>query len=148
MAKLKRDRLEQAVFRPPDTIYLLIIAILSGIAQFLGRNKAVEQLVPLWIQIPWSIILVVGALVSLTGIFWTRQPKGVLIEEAGRWMLWPSSLAYAVAVLAYSRNTLSCLFIVGFSLICVIRILFIRRVLYRWVEFKKLELQMQVTKEK
>lgn len=109
----------------------MLLCILSGATQLFG-NRAVENLVPDPILVAWAALLFLGSTVALFGIFWRDTTMGLLIESAGRHMLWPSAFAYAVAAWYYDRGWDSVVIIFAFGVTCLIRILHIRRLLDEW----------------
>ena len=126
-----KNFINKAIVYPPDTVFLMLLCLLSGLTQLLG-NATVENLVPASILQAWASLLLLGSLVTLAGIFIKAQPKGMLIEQAGRHMLWPASFAYAVAIWYYNHDRLSVFLVVAFGVTCVVRILYIRRLINEW----------------
>lgn len=131
---IERKLIDISIFKPSDSIFLLVLCFLSGFAQLLGKNAALTDLLPTWVRIMWNVVLIAGSGTCLLGILWSRQPAGILIELAGRWMLWPPTLAYGVAVVWYNHNWLTAVFVWGFALTCILRARFIERVIQRWRE--------------
>lgn len=129
---IERKLIDIGIFKPTDGIYLLLLCFLSGFAQLIGPNKAVDNLVPNWLELMWAIVLITGSGICLIGIMWSKQPKGILIELAGRWMLWPPTLAYAIAIIWYNHNLVGAIFVAGFGVTCIMRARFIERVIQRW----------------
>lgn len=114
-------------WKPTDSIFLLFLCVISGLTQVLGLDEstAVRELVPKYVFFAWSIILLLGAVIALLGNFMYHKnhlPKGLLVEVAGRWMLAPTTLAYAGAVYYYTHNLLNVILLLGFSFACFGRI--------------------------
>lgn len=113
--------------RNPDTIYLFALCLFAGTVQLASRNEpgSVATLVPTWMAIAWAILLIVGALLVLTGALWPTA-TGPLIEVVGRCIFGPAALMYAVAIYAAAgTEPLTALLatapFIGFSIACLAR---------------------------
>lgn len=116
---------------PPDSMYLMFICVTSGALQLGTLNDVLTEM-PIWVFVCWSIVLIAGAGTSLVGICWPNPPVGFLIEGAGRSMLWPASLAYAVVLFRYDQDWYGGFLIVVFALVCYSRALYVRFVYSEW----------------
>lgn len=121
---------------PPDTIFLLFLCVVSGLTQLTHPGYALPTL-PLWVSYGWSILLTIGSVVALVGIFWRDRPVGFLIEEAGRHMLWPACLAYALFLATFGKFGMSPILVVAFGVTCLFRALYLKRVYNDWRELMK-----------
>lgn len=112
-------------WKPTDTLFLLAFCVVSALSQIF-QPPSIQALLPSWMIYFWSGILLIGALTSTVGHVWSKANplslKGLLVEVAGRWMLAPTTLAYASAVLYYSHALLNAIILVSFSLTCFSRI--------------------------
>lgn len=112
--------------RHPDTVFLLALCLTAGLSQTLGPTEpgSVTALVPPWLADAWGVLLTVGAVITLTGVFWRHQVTGLLIEAVGRTMFAPAALAYAVAIAAAAGTdgALAAAPFVGFAASCGWRI--------------------------
>lgn len=126
MVKFHKDK-------PADTIFLMFLCLLSGVTQLFGYSEtpAVTTLVPEWAYYFWAVILFLGSGISLAGVLW-EYPKGLAIEIAGRWMLWPSCVAYAGASLFYDHRIMSALLLCAFAWTCYARIRDVNDRIKRW----------------
>lgn len=86
--------------RHPDTVFLLALCLFSGLLQLTSatRSSSIAALLPWWLTASWGVLLVVGAAVTLAGVFWRQRVTGLLVEAAGRIMFAPAALIYAGAV--------------------------------------------------
>lgn len=86
--------------RNPDTLFLLSLLLLAGIGQLASgaESNTLEALLPPWLLLAWSLLLIAGSSVSLTGLMCRSRLTGLSIEVVGRSMLGPASGAYGVAV--------------------------------------------------
>lgn len=117
--------------RHPYAVYLLSLCLAAGIAQ-VGRGQAsgsIAEAVPTTLALAWGVLLVLGASVSLTGIFWRSPLKGLLIEGVGQVMFAPAALTYAVVVMATAGElgVLAATPYIGFALAATVRLLQIHR---------------------
>lgn len=114
--------------RHPDSVFLLALCLTAGIGQVAssGEPASVESSVPPPIATLWGVVLIVGAVVTLTGIFWRgTSTDALMVEATGRVMFAPPALAYAIAIVAVApgfSGWLAAAPFVGFSLSCVWRI--------------------------
>jgi len=88
--------------RHPDAVFLLSLCLFSGVLQLspAARSSSISDLLPFWLTAAWGVLLVVGATVTLTGVFWRNRVTGLLLEAAGRVMFAPAALIYGGAVIA------------------------------------------------
>ena len=89
-----------SMIRNPDTVFLLTLLLVAGLGQLASGSESdsVSALVPHWVAIGWGVILTTGAGVTLAGVLWRSRLTGLMVEAAGRIMLGPACLAYAVAI--------------------------------------------------
>lgn len=112
--------------RHPFEIWLLGACALSGSFQLVSgaRPGSVSaQLSPV-AQIAWCVLLGVGAIVALVGIFWRGQVKVALeMESIGLTSVTVACLVYAIAIsFAAGWNGAFSVFIFAtFALCCLIR---------------------------
>lgn len=97
------DHRSYSVARNPDTVFLLGLLLISGTGQLIAGapSGSVALLVPPWMLIAWSVTITLAAAIVLAGALWRgRDSTGLMVEAVGRVMLAPTSLAYALAVVA------------------------------------------------
>lgn len=119
---------------PPDTVFLMTLCVSSGVLNFLeiiGKSP-VDTKVHYWTAVAWAVVLTSGAMFALVGIYWKNPITGLEIESAGRWMLGPTSLAYALALWGFQDLIIPALFVAAFGITCLFRIRDIRRILREW----------------
>jgi hypothetical protein len=134
MQKSFMDKFKSAIIKyPPDAIFLMFICVSSGLVQLITVDEILLRM-PLWIFISWSVLLIAGAGTCLVGIVWPNPPVGFLIEGAGRSMLWPASLAYALVLFRYEQDWYGGGLIVLFALVCYSRSLYVRFVYTEWMD--------------
>lgn len=82
-------------------MFLLALCLFSGALQLIprARSDSISNLLPFWLTASWGLLLVVGATVTLAGVFWRNRVTGLLVEGAGRTMFAPAALIYAGAVI-------------------------------------------------
>lgn len=109
--------------RHPLVVYLLALTLLSGMANLLGEptTGSVEAELQPDIRLMWNVILTLGAMTALAGMFWPGDPRtGLLLKRFGYMALSIAALAYAlVLILLVGQGALYVgLVIGGFSLAC------------------------------
>jgi hypothetical protein len=119
-----KNRWEYFVSLPSDSLFLMFLCLASGIVQLSQYilSEVVDNLVPLWISLPWATFLILGAGITMYGLL-KRPPVGFAIEEPGRILLGAMSIAYSMAVVWATGPTLAAIFTLGFGLSCFHRIL-------------------------
>lgn len=109
--------------RHPLAVYLLVLATFSGLSQAVGVIVAAtpDIALPPAVNFAWAVMLFLGGLSSLAGMFWQGSvPTGLTLKRAGMAMLGGSGLIYAI-VLVWTfgqGGLLSGGIILGFSLAC------------------------------
>lgn len=138
MKRKQQVRLSKYYTRPSDTLFLMGLCFVTAITQLLGykESPAVDSLVPDWGFALWAITLAAGSGLALLGLYW-EYPTGLHIELAGRWMLWPSCLAYGIASYAYDQRPLNTFLLLAFGFTCIRRIRAIRERVREWEEVVK-----------
>ena len=121
---------------PPDTLFLLFLCVVSGVAQLVSPGELLSTL-PKWVSIGWSVILTTGSLTSLIGIFWKDRPVGFQIEEAGRHMLWATCFAYALFLVGYGKFGMSPILVLAFGVTCLFRAIYLKKIYDDWQELMK-----------
>lgn len=87
--------------RSPFQLYLLALIIISGFATTLGfaDNAITDQMGEPYTTL-WGFFLTGGGVLSLTGIYWPKNPiSGMLIERTGVVALGGASLIWSVLVI-------------------------------------------------
>jgi hypothetical protein len=122
-----KNRWEYFVSLPSDSLFLMFLCITSGAVQLTNYvySPVVEALVPLWVEIPWLLMLLFGSLITMIGLI-KRPPGGFNLETPGRYWLGAASVCYGIAVFASTGPTAAALFTFGFGLSCFHRILHMR----------------------
>lgn len=122
MAKLKPDPL--GVPRHPLAVYLLVLAAVSGAAQFVGIvvARTAHLVLPRAVDATWAALLFLGATSALVGMFWQGKDvrTGLTLKRIGMFALAAAGLIYSILlVFAYKTGGLFNAGIVfGFALAC------------------------------
>lgn len=100
------------VGRHPFQTYLLALCCVASVPPLLGEPTAgsIEALLPLWISVMWSAILVVGCSTALVGTHWPIREvldahsyvTALFLERLGLALVWPSALMYAGIVVLFT----------------------------------------------
>jgi hypothetical protein len=83
--------------RNPHEICLavsMVVVALLGIV-FGPLSETIRDELTLTQQISWSALVMIGALLSLSGSYWSTPTEGVKIERAGQVMLFFGTSAYS-----------------------------------------------------
>jgi hypothetical protein len=118
---MKADPL--GVPRHPLVVYLLALAVISGLGILLGGRTAgsiQDELDPL-ARYTWAIMLTLGSTTTLAGMFWPAdQRTGLLLKRWGYLALSIASFVYAIVVMTTigSGATLFSGTLVGFGIAC------------------------------
>jgi hypothetical protein len=107
----------------PTEVFLLLFLALSGATVLfnLGPPDSLSALLPHGIVLAWETMLLVGSLITLTGLV-LLEP---VISRVGYTLLCPATLAYAIAVaplVMTSTGWISVGVLITFSLSCAWRI--------------------------
>jgi len=119
---LKPDPL--GVPRHPLAVFLLLLAVTSGLSQLLGIivAKTPNTVLPTPIDASWAALLFFGAGCSLFGMFWQGDDirTGLTLKRVGMFMLGSAALIYAVLLVAVFQvgGLLNAGIILGFGAAC------------------------------
>jgi hypothetical protein len=111
---------------------MLIAASVVGLSRVLVPSPgSLERALPDYLVVTWYVLLVMGSVACLLGIFWRTAVTGLLIERAGMIFLCAAGLIYSIALLAVGggRAIPASSFVVGFGLASALRALDIGRIL-------------------
>lgn len=64
--------------------------------------NSVQELIPQWMVATWYILLCIGGLVGLVGVWLRNQLLSLLVERAAMTIFSPSALLYAVALFSFA----------------------------------------------
>lgn len=95
---LPRDPLGE---RNPFQVYLLLVALSTGVPFMFGFVTAgtIEASLPRAYTFLWGLMLALGALAALAGMFWPRDARtGLLLKRFGLTALGFASAVYALAL--------------------------------------------------
>lgn len=87
--------------RNPLAVYLLILALVSGLGLVLGEPTAgsVDATLPLWASKTWGGMLAFGAGNVLSGMYWQADPRtGLVVKRLGFLALISASTVYAMVL--------------------------------------------------
>ena len=101
-------------------VYLLCVSVVSSASFMLGISNAnaVEEALPHTFRFAWAIMLGLGAVCTLAGMYWPFEiNSGLLIKKFGLFVLSVAALVYGLTiVVAYGEDGffLGCL-VLGFA---------------------------------
>jgi hypothetical protein len=105
----------------PRTVFLLGLCVASGVPLLFGNVApgSIAALLDEPLVIGWGVMLTVGAIVSLVGIY-RRTVLGVILEQVGSVAVGGASMLYAAAILLQvgARGVFSAAIITGWGLSC------------------------------
>lgn len=118
--------------RDPRAVFILVLCVISGVPLIFNKIEpnSVEALLPTWGVIAWGFALVLGAMITLTGMALQKRYKnGLLIEQFGNAAVGAASLIYALALLIsnWPDGALVSGIVAGWGASC----------LYRWWQIQK-----------
>lgn len=85
--------------RNPLAVYLLAVALFTGVLELVGLNTArsVEDTLPPAAQLTWAGLLTLGSGSSLVGLYWPGTiPTGLVLKQVGMFTLGVASSLYAL----------------------------------------------------
>lgn len=87
--------------RNPFEVLILVWAIIGGASRLVGMNFGNETVVhlPDWVVTVWYMLLCIGGLVGLVGVWIRETLTSLLVERAGMLFLGPVGVAYSLALL-------------------------------------------------
>jgi len=87
----------------PLTVLFLLWAVLAGAAYALGTPppNSVTASLPNWLVIPWYLILCVGGVIAIVGIWIPDLLMSLFVERSGMMMVSPAAAVYASASFAF-----------------------------------------------
>lgn len=111
--------------RHPLVVYLLSLALVSGVAQALGRTTArsVEDGLPPSVRLTWALILAGGSGLALAGMFWQGDPRtGLVLKRSGYLALASAAAIYSLVLLGTIglAAALIGLTVAGFAAACAV----------------------------
>lgn len=91
---------ERKYSRQPDTIWPLWALALSGIVltATVELPGSVDDVVPTWLGIVWSLVLSFSAGASILGLYLKKPLNGLLTIAVGRFILSGALFSYAIAL--------------------------------------------------
>jgi hypothetical protein len=103
-------------------IYTLVLCVLGGPPIIFGDATpgTIQALLPHQWQLVWGLMICLGSLIALIGIFLPRRDTGLIIEQIGMVATGVGMLAYAAAVLdaAGWSGFFPAIAVTGFGLAC------------------------------
>lgn len=108
----------------PRAIFILILCVTVGLPLLFLRVKpgSLEELLPSWAVLLWGLSLILGAVVTLSGM--ARQtPGGIITEQVGSIITAFATLIYGVGVVgtAGSTGAWGACIVFGFGVSCFFR---------------------------
>lgn len=97
--RIKPDPL--GVPRDPLAVFLLALALFSGLGFVFGKptSNSLEASLPHWATVLWGLMLTIGSLASLVGMYWPGDIRdGLLIKRIGMAALASSAVVYAISI--------------------------------------------------
>lgn len=81
------------------------------------------------LRVAWGVVLVVGGIASIVGLYWPRNPTtGIEIKRVGLVATGTASLAYGVALLLFGpQGYVAALLSLAFALACATRVIQVTR---------------------
>lgn len=120
----------------PSEIFLLLICLASGILRLSGAGQAdpLSALLPRWVVLYWTSMLIAGPVIALTGLATLSWPgrRHIPVTRIGYTLLGSSSAAYGVALVPYAHHAADWVTVgtlITFALVCIWRCVQIYRVL-------------------
>lgn len=113
---------------------MLSVAAVVGFSRLLAPTSGtLERALPMWLTVVWYVLLAVGSVTGLAGVFWKEPVAGLLIERAGLFALCSSGLVYSIALIAVGGwgAVAAASFVLGFGVASAVRAIDIGRVLVK-----------------
>lgn len=113
----------------PMEVYLLGLCAISGATQLLALLAGTPPttiVVPMWLNVIWYVLLLVGGVTGVVGAFWRDTLTGLLVLRAAVWPVGHTALGYA-AVLAWKGQWMSAVVVAVFGVACLWRYVKISR---------------------
>jgi hypothetical protein len=119
--------------RHPLVVYLLALAVISGLGILLGGRTtgSIQDTLDPLARNTWAVILTLGSSTTLAGMFWPGdQRTGLLLKRFGYLALAIASFVYAIVVITVigSGATLFGGTLVGFGVACALMVRRIDRI--------------------
>jgi hypothetical protein len=109
-------------------VFLMLLAIMSGLTGLFEPTPVTpvpgEPLLPIWGRLIWYGGLVLGGLITLSGLS-IGLPHGLRVEQAGLLLLVGSGLSYVVLALG-SNAVAQAAVVLVFSLTLLVRMYYLR----------------------
>jgi hypothetical protein len=110
----------------PFEAYMFAACVAQGAVVLLGaaRPTSIELALPTLLRVLWAVLLLVGGVAVLTGLYWPGSPlTGVEIKRPGLVAVGGAALAYGVALLPFgAAGMVVAIANVSFSLACAVRV--------------------------
>lgn len=92
--------------RDPLEIMVCSLFLVSCVGQILSGEvpNAIAALIPNWFRYLWLVLISLGCVVTLAGVFWRNHVTGMFIEQVGLMAIGGSVLFYGLS-LAYLAPT-------------------------------------------
>ena len=112
--------------RHPFQVYLLSLALVSGIVQLIGSEppSTLEDNLPETVVLIWSWMLVIGAFLGLSGSLWRKRSyaTGLTVERIGLFATGVSAIIYGGFILTLGvPGIVAGAITAGFGWACLIR---------------------------
>jgi hypothetical protein len=97
-------QLERRIGRNAVATFFLAFLVVSGVSQLITdeRPDSINAVLEPWMQAVWAAFLIIGPLVTLTGIYWRRPLQGLTLESVGLLTVAMGLWGYALVLLAYA----------------------------------------------
>lgn len=114
---------ERRYARQPDTLALLAALAIAGVMLTVTAElpASVDEVVPKWAGMIWSISVALSAGASLGGLYLKDQMNGLLMIMVGRFVLSGALFAYTIALITSATawgSSLIILLVAGIATSC------------------------------
>lgn len=109
----------------PFEVWLLTACVIQGLVVLThtARPPSVQALLPPWLRLLWGVLLLVGGVLSVAGLYWPDPFTGIEIKRVGLVLAAAGVLAYGVALLAVGPNGyLAAATNIAFAFACAVRV--------------------------
>lgn len=140
--RLKPDPL--GVPRSPLAVYLLVLASISGLGLVVGASTAalVETSVPVEVSFTWGLILFLGSLLTLIGMYWQGDIRtGLVLKRLGMFSVGVAAILYGAltAFVLGSPALFSAGTTIGFGVACFAQFHIINKAIHSIITITKSE---------
>jgi hypothetical protein len=121
------------------TLFLCVITALPTVLRLTPEPSSINQALPPWLAIAWSITLLLGSMAALFGVYWRRRATGLVMEQLGLAVTGAAALIYAGCILVVGSGGLVPAGIIGgFGCACLWRWKDLQRIIDEAVAYERL----------